>query len=116
MYVLEFAPPMTGIGGQFNTVRLGIKWSRCLVAGDKVLLIDKKQSCTMGCAIVESVAVGKLGEMAQLHAAGNHNQRDLDAEGAPGRLVSNMVKRYGPHRCDENKRVTVIYLRMIEDG
>lgn len=116
MFVIEFSPPMMGIEGHFNTVRLGTKWSKCLNVGDRVLLVDKRKSEVMKSATVEAVAVGKLGEMAQLHAAQNHNQRGLDATGAPRRLIDNMIKRYGPNMCDENKRVTVIYLRAGEDN
>ena len=115
MFVIEFSPPMVGITGTFNTVRLGLKLSRCLNVGDKVVLIDKRRAETMGAAFVESVHVGRLGDMAQLHAAENHNQRGLDREDAPKRLVANMVKRYGPHICNENKYVTVVYLRMSDE-
>ena len=113
-YVLEFAPPMNNIEGRFNTVRLGTKWGKTLVPGDVVYLLDKPHSMLIGRAKVERVLIGKLGEMATAHAAHNHNQVGLDPEGAPLRLITNMIKRYGPHRCDENKRVTVIYLKRLK--
>lgn len=110
-YVIEFAPPMSGFEGSFNTFRLGLKWSRVLKPGDKVLLVDKKQSMVFAVAQVEGVHTGKLSEMAQEHAARNHNQKGLDSLEAPSRLTVNMIKRYGPHKCSENSKVTVIDLR-----
>ena len=111
MYVLDFSPPMNNLQGCFNTIRLGIKWASRLNPGDTVLLIDKPHSILIGPAIVESVVLGKLGEVASLHASRNHNQKGLDIEGAPQRLIENMKKRYGPMLINENKRCTVIYLR-----
>lgn len=111
MFVLEFSPPLAGIEGRFNTMRLGLKWSKSLTVGERVLLVDKRKSKVMASAVVEDLQVGKLGEMAKLHAVRNHNQKGLDPLNAPQRLVVNMIKRYGPMMCDENKRVTVIYLR-----
>lgn len=111
MYVIEFSPPMSGIEGVFNTVRLGGKYGKLLAPGDTVMLIDRKLSKVIGTAEVIAVEVGKLSEMAALHAAQNHNQKGLDESGAPRRLIDNMIRRYGPHKCGENSRVTVIYLR-----
>ena len=111
-YVIEFAPPMSGLEGEFNTVRLGVKWSRNLKPGDTVFLMDKPKSAIFGQAEVTRIEVGKLGEVASVHAAQNHNQKHSDPDAAPQRLIENMVKRYGPHKCDQNKRVTVIYLRV----
>ena len=111
MYVLEFAPPMENINGHFNTVRLGGAWAKRLATGDSVLLIAKFQ--TIGQALVEHVEIGKLSEMAKLHAAQNHNQKSLDPGGAPERLVAAMIKRYGPHKVSHNSLCTVIYLRLI---
>lgn len=110
-YVIEFAPPMSGVEDSFNTFRLGLKYSKVLNPGDTVLLIDKKQSKLIGIALVEGVETGKLNHMAELYAHQNHNQKSLDKSGAPARLTANMIKRYGPHKCNENSKVTVIHLR-----
>lgn len=114
MRVLEFSPPMSGIEGEFNTFRLGVAWSKRVAPGDTVLLIDRKQFSVIGKAKITGVQVGSLRDMSALHARHNHNQKGLDPQGADERLIINMVKRYGPNKCDENKRVTVIGMKRIE--
>lgn len=115
MYVIEFAPPMLGLEGSFNTVRLGGTWAKRLQDGEKVLLMDKPKSLIFATAIVEGVIVGKLHDVAVSHAALNHNQKGMDAEGAPERLMAAMKKRYGPHKVSDTSRVTAIYLRVINE-
>lgn len=115
MYVIEFAPPMSGLDGSFNTVRLGGTWAKRLQQGEKILLMDKPKSSIFATAIVEGVIVGKLRDVAASHAAFNHNQKGTDAEGAPERLMTAMKKRYGPHKVNDNSRVTAIYLRVIDE-
>ena len=114
MYVIEFAPPILNIENDFNTVRLGVKWGRLLNPGDEVLLINKPKSEVMCRAVVRKVTVGKLKDLAPIHAAQNHNQKGLDPAGAPERMIAGMIKRYGPHKCDLDKRITVIDLRKLE--
>lgn len=110
MRVIDFSPPMMGIEGEFNTFRLSGAWSKRIEAGSIVILMDKKLMSVMGYAKVTGVHVGKLSEMANQYAHLNHNQKHLPSEGAPDRLISAMIKRYGPHKCSENSRVTVIHL------
>lgn len=114
MYVIEFAPPMSGFSGTFNTIRVGMIWARRLTKGMKVALIDKKNALIFGYATVESVECGLLNEVAQKHAHLNHNQKGSDPEGAPERLVASLTNRYGPHIITPSKKVSVIYLRMNE--
>lgn len=109
-YVLDFSPPMEGLTGVFSTMRLGLKFSRCLAPGDRVLMIERPRSILIGVAVVQQVEVGTLRNLSQRWATTNHNQRGLDAAGAPGRLVQNMIRRYGPHKCGENSKVTMILL------
>ncbi|WP_374335318.1 hypothetical protein [Methyloversatilis sp.] len=113
-YILEFSPPMSGFEGDFNTFRLGGKWQRVLKPGDKMLLVDKRTSAVFAVAEVQGADAGKLRDMANTFASFNHNQRELDCAGAPDRLISNMIKRYGPHKCSETSRVSVIHLRRIK--
>lgn len=102
---------MSGLEGTFNTFRLGLRYSKVLKPGDKVLLIDKAKMVCFGRATVKKVVVGKLRDMANFYAHDNHNQKETLPEQAPDSLVANMMKRYGPHICNENKKVTVIYLK-----
>ena len=112
--MIEFTPPMGGFEGVFNTVRVGMTWSRRLTNGMKVALMDKKNSLIFGYATVELVECGALGDIVQRYAHENHNQKGLDPEGAPERLTQSMTKRYGPHIITPTKKVSVIYLRMNE--
>lgn len=114
MRVIEFSPPMSGIDGEFNTFRLGVAWSKRVAPGDTVLLIDRKQFSVIGKAQVTDVKVGSLRDMSALHARHNHNQKGLDPQGADERLMSNMIKRYGPHKCLHTTKVTVIGMKRIE--
>jgi len=115
MYVIEFFPPMTGLENSFNTFRLGGAWAKRISDGDRVLLLDKRRSETFAEAIVGEVVVGKLAELAAVHAKHNHNQKALDEQGAPERLITAMMKRYGPNKCGENSRCTVIYLKVCDE-
>ncbi|MPS48478.1 hypothetical protein [Methylobacillus sp.] len=108
MHIIEFTPPMLNLAGTFNTFRLGLRYHKILTPGERVVLIDKKALKTIGEAVVEQVIKGRLGEMAELHAAENHNWRDSDQP--PEDLIASMTKRYGPHMVNPDKWVSVIYL------
>lgn len=112
--ILDFAPPMLGIDGEFNTFRLGGAWAKRVQPGDKVALMDKKEMSLMGWAVVTGVHMGKLNELSALHGRRNHNQKHLPSEGAGERVIAAMMKRYGPNKCCETSRVTVIDMRRIE--
>lgn len=113
MHIIEFSPPMLNLVGTFNTFRLGLRYSKLLNERDTVMLIDKKNLCVIGKAIVKSVIKGRLDDMAMLYAHENHNQKELDSEGAAQRLMTAMFKRYGPQMINEGKMVTVIYLTIL---
>lgn len=115
MKIVDFSPPMQGIGGSFNTFRLGGAWSRRLQPGEVVGLLDKKQMCLIGYAKVTGVQTGKLNQMSAQHGCRNHNQKHLPEEGAGERVVAAMMKRYGPHKCKETSLVTVIELEEIRN-
>lgn len=109
--IIDFSPPMSGIAGEFNTFRLGVAWSKRLNPGEQVLLMDKKLYSVMGSAKVMGVTVGSLSEMGALYGSQNHNQKHLPKEGAGERVATAMIKRYGPNRCCEDSKVTVIHLK-----
>lgn len=112
--IIDFAPPMLGIEGEFNTFRLGGAWAKRVQPGDRVGLLDKKEMSLLGAAVVVAVHKGKLNDLAPLHGCRNHNQKHLPSEGAGERVVAAMQKRYGPHKCRENSVVTVIELKEIK--
>ena len=115
-YAIEFAPPCAGVDdpGEFNTFRLGGAWAGRIYKDARVFLFNSKTHEVFGYAKVKRVLVGKLGDMATLHAHLNHNQLGQDASGAPQRLKDALFRRYGPKALDENRTVTVIYLERIE--
>jgi len=115
-YVIEFAPPAEGLDGAlpFNTFRIGRVWAGRIKQGDEVFLMWSKKMQVFGRATVGAIFTGKLRELAEVHAAFNHNQIDHpDVAGAPDRLIANMQKRYGPHIAHDNKLTTCIYLTRI---
>lgn len=112
--VVEFTPPMSGLDGEFNTFRLGVAWSKRVVPGDEVLLLDKKTFSIIGRAEITEIHVGTLIDMSALHALRNHNQLGLDPEGAGERLRANMIRRYGPQKCGPESKVTVMQMKRID--
>lgn len=114
MHVIEFSPPMSGFDNEFNTFRVGVKWSKRLKVGDVVGLIDTKESKLFGIAEVVGIHQGKLRQVAEQHACRNHNQLGLDPAGAADRLIANMFKRYGPRIINDDKQTTVIELRRLK--
>lgn len=112
--IVEFAPPMSGIEGEFNTFRLGGAWVKRVEVGDKIALMDKKECALIGYAVITGVHKGKLRDMSAQHGFHNHNQRHLPVEGAGERVIAAMQKRYGPNRCTENSIVTVLDMRRLE--
>ena len=110
MFVLEFNAPVKGLDlPAFNTFRLGLTYSKRLKRGDSVLLIDKRAMQVAGIMTVSVVMTGTLQELAERNAMVNHNW--FEHPDAAKCLVESMIKRYGPHKCNEDSKVTVLYLR-----
>lgn len=97
-------------GDIFNTVRLGGRLGSVLTPGCRVVLVERPKSIVLGCAVIQYTKVGTLREIADRYAHLNHNQKGKDREGAPDRLIAGMIKRYGPHKCGENSKVSMILL------
>lgn len=113
-YFLDFSPPINGMHGIFNTFRLGAAWIKRVEPGDNVLLANKARSLVIGRAVVSEVDSGTLKEMAIKHGYQNHSQEGYAPEEAAQRITQSMIKRYGPHKCSEESKVTVLYLEIIE--
>jgi hypothetical protein len=115
MYVIEFEPPVDNVVGNFNTFRIGLKWSKTLKPYEHVLLMDTKKKFVFGKAVVMEIMTGKLNEMAKLYAHQNHNQKHvLPPESPADRLIANMQKRYGPHIATLEKQTTVLFLHRFQ--
>lgn len=110
MYIIEFEPPVDNVVGNFNTFRLGLRWSKDLKPYDHVLLADSKKKFAFGKAVVLEIITGKLQEVAELYAHQNHNQKHTPHGEAAQRLITNMQKRYGPHIATLTKQTTVLFL------
>lgn len=113
IYVLDFQPPFSGVDGSFNTFRLGASWSKRLLEGDVVLLVDTKTRQVFGRAKVLTIGVGPLLEMLDRHAAMNHSQLGKGRKEASDDLHRRILKRYGPRIATDNKATSVIYLRRM---
>lgn len=113
-YIIEFYPPIIGLENHFNTVRLGLAWSKKLNVGDKVYLSDNKQKLVIGEAVVTELHTGSLEEICQSHAQMNHTQlEEPDKAKTPDGLMSVIQKFYGPHIAVPTKKATAIYLRRL---
>lgn len=114
-FALDFAPPFVGLDRKiFNTIRLGTAWSKRLKPKDEVYIQSSKDKLITSKATVESVEVGTVGELLLLHAQYNHNEIESEDGLAAERLYKFMLKLYGPHIVNLQKKATVIYLRKHE--
>lgn len=112
--VVGFIPPIVGIEGDFNTFRLGVKYSKILSPGEEVYLLNEKDKIIIGRAQVQSVESGLLGELCLEHAAKNHTQLGADPTNAHARLYEILLKIYGPHIVNVGKKACVINLKRLE--
>lgn len=112
--VIGFIPPVIGIEGEFNTFRLGVKYSKLLSPGEEVYLLNEKDKIIIGRAEVQRVEAGPLGELVVEHAAKNHTELANDPTHAHVRLYDLLKKIYGPHIVSIGKKATVIYLKRLE--
>jgi hypothetical protein len=114
MHYIDFRPPVFGIGGDFNTLRLGLFYQKRLFVNDTVLLVDSKEKLVIGTAMVTAVHNGRLSAMIREHATLNHTQiNNLSGQSPQDALEEVIRKFYGPHIAVPNKATTVIYLRRI---
>ncbi len=112
-HVIGFRAPIVGIEERFNTFRLGTAWSKLLIPGMKVILINETAKMTIAMAEVERVEVGTLAEMCERHAHENHSHLHV-TDGRAGEMLNAKLKRlYGPHIATDTKRCTVIWLRRM---
>ena len=112
--VVGFIPPVIGTEERFNTFRLGSFYTKHLVPGDRVYLLNEKEKMIFGRAEVEKIESGTLGEMLLLHASSNHTELGNDPNTAPERLNDTLRKIYGPHIAPLTKKTTVIFMRRLE--
>lgn len=113
-YVIDFVPPIVGIDGDFNTIRIGLAWSKRLTVGDHVCLMDSKSKAVIGKAEVIEVETGQLGFMCMSHADKNHTELNQTDGRSSERVYALMRKLLGPHIVNYNKQSTVIYLKRLE--
>jgi hypothetical protein len=114
-YVLGFVPPLIGLDGSFNTIRLGLAYKKRLTVGDVVFLLDEKGRKVFGEAEVTSVDSATLGEICLLHAEANHMELENKDGQQSARLFAYLQKIYGPHIATTTRTATVVYLRRIHE-
>lgn len=113
-YVLDFVPPLNGFEGDFNTIRLGVKWAKNLKPGDEVYLQNSKDKMIFAKAVVTSVEQDTFGQICMEHAHNNHSEIGKDDGHSASRIYKLMTKLLGPHIVKHNKKACVIYLRRME--
>lgn len=113
-YTLDFVPPLMGFDGEFNTIRLGVKWTKLLNSGDVVYLQNSKDKMIFGKAEVIRVEQDTFGQVCLYHAKHNHSELDKDDGHHAARIYQLMVKLLGPHIVNYQKKACVIYLKRIE--
>lgn len=111
---IKFSYPRRGLTGSFNTFRLGTGLST-LVIGQPVELVDARSGKLLKVATVTGVRVGRLQQMAQLHAHNAHNWKEHPADQRPDLLIASMKKRYPPNRVLDTSVVTVIDLEVPDE-
>lgn len=126
-YVLDFIPPITGIQLNYNTIRLGVAWSKKLQKDDKVFIMDNKAKKIIGMAMVNEIFVGPLEEICRLHGHWNHTQlpeidwtkpnsslpQPVASSESAEAMMRTIQKIYGPHIAVPTKKATAIYLSRI---
>lgn len=113
MHYIDFAPPLTGLDNEFNTIRMGLFYSKRLTVGETVAIVDSKAKKIVGHATVTGVVAGPLGELLVEYAETNHTQIGLDPMTAPERLFQVVTKLYGPHIAIRTRSATVVQLRRL---
>ena len=111
---IGFAPPVTGVENDFNTLRLGAAFASRLSVGQEVFLLNEKTKVVFGRATVMRVEIGKLKELCDEHGQFNHTELANPSEGSGLRLLTLLQRIYGPHIALPAKKSCVIYLRRIE--
>lgn len=112
-YVIDFIPPLEGLSGDFNTIRIGLAWAKRLNVGDKVFILNNKERFVIGEALVTAIHTGTLEELCHLHSAKNHTQLEKVGEDTAKNLLNVVQKIYGPHIATPTKKATVIALRRL---
>lgn len=115
-FVIDFIPPMVGLEGEFNTIRLGMAWSKRLTVGETVYIMDNKLRKVIGTAIVEGIHVDTLENICQHHSHQNHcllSASNLEREDLPSKMLQIITRIYGPHIAVPSKKATAIYLRRL---
>lgn len=110
--VLGFISPIIGVEGEFNTFRMGRKYSTLEIHSD-VFLMDEKQKVIFGSAEVLEVTLGKVGELCVLYGAQNHTELENEVENHAESLYRTLLKIYGPHILTPTKLFTVVRLRRM---
>lgn len=112
--VITFVPPIIGLHGEFNTMRLGRNWSlRVVPMKTRVALVNSSNMTVLGYALVERVDVGPFETM--LHRFGKENHLVVHSEHQdPIAVVQKVLKgAYGQFLTDYSE-LTVLSLRRLD--
>ena len=111
----EFLPaiPFTDEAGMqklFNTIRVGMAWTRRLYSGQVISLYSPKSKIIFGHGRVLHTAAGPIDDMLAQHAHANHLMLPESSEEAPSILHGWLKQNYGPRIINETTRITAIYI------
>ena len=116
--VIKFAPPIMGLLGHFNTLRLGSALKRRLRAGTIVTLMHAKTGELLGDAEVTNIKHGDKEAIIRAHSINNHSIIGLgirDQDKAAETMLDRLPKRYGKHIYRTYDDATAVYMRLLDD-
>jgi hypothetical protein len=108
-YYLDFLDTTGLEKDAFCTFRLGRVWAKRLAPKDAVFLTHRNM--VIDFLTVTAVETGPAMELLRKHAKNSHMESGLDKKNAAARRFASLQKVYGPHKCNEDSTLTVIYLR-----
>lgn len=115
--LLAFRPPIRGFDGRFNTFRLGQAWTKRVVDGSRVALMDTKSHEVFAVAAITDVHSGDKRTMAEQHGANNHNVR-VTGVPASEKVGDYMLRRlrnsFGKMIYENQSDATVLYMRVMQ--
>lgn len=112
--LIGFRPPIVGLNGVFNTLRVGETWMTRVEPGTLVTLINTVNNEVLGYAKVVRLHTGPFDEMVKKHAHRNHIGKSTTDN--PIETVNHVLRKAHGHFLNDDSRLTAIYLERVEDS
>lgn len=116
--IIGFKPPLRGVDGRFNTIRMGKAWMKRVFPGSRVALLNLKTNEVFGTAIVDRLDFAEKEHIAEVHAKDNHLFVDTNVSPAEcGERMPKILRNlYGNLIYKNNAYATAIYLIREVEG